>query len=233
MTRSPTRGTPASRGDPLQKRSRETQEGILRSTEQLMSRLGSSEFTLADVSRESGVSVGGIYRRFAGKDALVAAVQQRVYRQLDIEALQIEAGVARQADSLETRASLLVAGTANMLKRHAPMIKAIVEASWSNVIVAREGVRVYRAHAQRFKAQLLRYRRSIRHENPEHAVDFCFSCVYELVASYFGFGRRVATDESRWAQLVLDLQRLCLAFLTSRSAAPLPGRRRLPHRLSR
>lgn len=212
------RAQPAT-GEPLQKRSRETQERILQATERLMSRLGSAEFSLADVSRESGVSVGGFYRRFPSRDALVEAVQVRVYGQLSHEYAQVEAEAERHEDALEARVYVLVSGIANMLKRHAPTIKAIVEASWSNTTVARAGVDVFHEHSRKFRAHLLRYRKSIRHERPEHAVDFCFSFVYELVASHFGFGRRVATDDSRWASLVLDLQRLCLAFLTSAAAA--------------
>ena len=195
-------------------RGRRTRERILRATERLVSRKGSPEFTLAEVSRESRLSIGGIYRRFADKDALMVALQERVYARMLAEFTQVLADANTRASALDSQVATLVAGIANILKRHAALLRIIVDATLTNEVVARNGQEAFLTHLALFKAQLLKYRRSITHERPEQAIDFCFNVVYELIASHFAFGRRGTTLDGGWAALVRNLQWFCISFLT-------------------
>jgi AcrR family transcriptional regulator len=198
---------------PRQRRSLESHERLVQAAERLMATTGSSQFTLADVCRESGLSVGGIYRRFEDKDALIRAVQQRLNARMEQEFTQFEATILADGSGLEQQLSLLVTGLTDLLKRHAPSIKAMVEASWTDPVVAKHGFEAYEAHSKRFKTLLLRHRRRIAVRDPEHAAEFCFSCIYELVVSHLGIGRQASEVNRSWPRLVEDLQRLCIAYL--------------------
>jgi AcrR family transcriptional regulator len=223
-------GAPAprdSRHEPKQLRSRLTEERVLLAVERILSRTGTAEFSLASVAKAAGVSVGGLYRRFPGKGAILHAVQMRIYRELDEEYDAVERAAMAAEASLAVRLDILVAGVAGLLRHHSAGIKAIVEASWSHREVARQGVKELESHRLRFKTLLMRHADEIRHEDPGQALEFCIACVYELVASHFGFGRRVPAEQKRWPELVLEMQRLCLAYLTAppRGAARRPAAR--------
>ncbi len=62
---------------PLQQRSRETIEVIVRATAQILSREGTARVTTNRVAEKAGVSVGSIYQYFPDKEALVAEVRRR------------------------------------------------------------------------------------------------------------------------------------------------------------
>lgn len=67
---------------PQQKRSRAAMERILQASQTLIAERGTSGLTIADVADHAGVSVGTIYSRFSGKDALIAATQERWLEQV-------------------------------------------------------------------------------------------------------------------------------------------------------
>jgi AcrR family transcriptional regulator len=59
---------------PVQTRSHETVQRILQATSRLLARVALEEITTSRVAQESGVSVGGLYRFFPDKQALIDAV---------------------------------------------------------------------------------------------------------------------------------------------------------------
>jgi AcrR family transcriptional regulator len=63
---------------PCQKRSRDSQERILRAAESLIKSKGFEALTTAEVVRRSRTSIGTLYARFGDKTALLHAVQDRV-----------------------------------------------------------------------------------------------------------------------------------------------------------
>lgn len=193
-----------------------SQEKVLRATERLMTRLGTAEFSVPDVSRESGMSIGGIYRRFQDKQALLLAVQERLYERMSVEFDAVETQARDHQGSLRRLTDTLTAGLAELVRRHAPMIKAIMEATWEHPAVAKGGIRSFAAHRRRFKTQVLALRPAIRHPNPEFAAEFCFVIVFELLASHFGVGRRSRPEHSKWPVLVKELQLLCYTYLTGK-----------------
>ena len=199
---------------PRQLRSRETYAKLITASERLLARSGAGDFTLLAVSRESGVSIGGIYRRIEHREALIRAVQEKLYARMNVEYAEIEEKAAARSDSLKDLVPTLVLETAELLHRHAPLLKAIVEAAWSDAEVGKRGREIYLAHERRFRDLVLRHRDEIHHHHPEHAVNFCYNCIWENVASHFGFGHRESSESHRWTSLVSDLQRLCFSFLT-------------------
>jgi AcrR family transcriptional regulator len=69
--------------EPQQTRSREALRRILRAAEEVLAADGFDDFTMAAVAERSGVSIGGIYRRFDSKVQLVAAVKDRVLTRVE------------------------------------------------------------------------------------------------------------------------------------------------------
>src|SRR3954452_18184105 len=62
---------------PLQRRSQKLLERVLQAGADLLREVGYEGFTLQEVSRRSGVSVGSIYARTASKEALILAIYER------------------------------------------------------------------------------------------------------------------------------------------------------------
>jgi AcrR family transcriptional regulator len=73
----PTKRRSVQKRRPLQQRSRETIEVIVRATAQILSREGMARVTTNHVAEKAGVSVGSIYQYFPDKEALVAEVRRR------------------------------------------------------------------------------------------------------------------------------------------------------------
>ncbi|MFC8231362.1 TetR/AcrR family transcriptional regulator [Streptomyces sp. NPDC057287] len=67
--------------EPRQARSAATLARILHAAEELVSAVGLEELTVGGVAERAGVSVGSIYRRFEGKEQLVAALTDRMLEQ--------------------------------------------------------------------------------------------------------------------------------------------------------
>lgn len=63
-------------------------EKVLAATEQVLAAGGLDEFTVAAVAKRAGVSVGAIYRRFTGKEQLLAAVKDELLGRLEAEVAQ-------------------------------------------------------------------------------------------------------------------------------------------------
>lgn len=74
---------------PQQARSRVALEKLLSAAEEALSDNGLDQFTIAAVAERSGLSVGAIYRRFDGKEELIAAVKNSLLT-------RVEAYVAEQ-----------------------------------------------------------------------------------------------------------------------------------------
>lgn len=67
--------------EPRQARSAATLARVLQAAEELVSSVGLEEMTISGVAERAGVSVGSIYRRFDGKEQLVAALTERMLQQ--------------------------------------------------------------------------------------------------------------------------------------------------------
>lgn len=68
---------------PKQKRSMRSEQQILAAAVALLTSEGFSEFTMSSVSDESGVSIGGVYRRFPNREALLRQVKEEVMSDLE------------------------------------------------------------------------------------------------------------------------------------------------------
>ncbi|MQY20342.1 TetR/AcrR family transcriptional regulator [Nocardia macrotermitis] len=83
---------------PQQERSREALRKVLAAAEDILRTEGPDAFTMAGVAERAGVSVGAVYRRFAGREELVNAVKDRLIDNMESE---LSAALAAADDSLE------------------------------------------------------------------------------------------------------------------------------------
>lgn len=67
---------------PQQRRSREALARVLRAAEDVLIEHGIEGLTIAAVAARADTSVGGIYRRFAGKEQLLAAIKSKLLSEL-------------------------------------------------------------------------------------------------------------------------------------------------------
>src|SRR5258707_10246781 len=66
---------------PLQARSQQTLDRLLDAAEALVSQRGFDDTPVAEIARRAGSSVGSFYSRFADKDALLGALNERFLAQ--------------------------------------------------------------------------------------------------------------------------------------------------------
>src|SRR3974390_2649444 len=73
---------------PQQKRSQALTLQILSAAERVMQRQG-AEVTIREVAAEAGVSLGGIYARFADREELLTAVYERLLQRLEQRVIRV------------------------------------------------------------------------------------------------------------------------------------------------
>jgi len=202
---------------PMQGRSKASYERMLAAAEELLVSNGSDDFTLNDVSKTGKVSIGSIYNRFEGKEALLHAVQLRVLTRLD-KAMRDRLNAA-QADysGLDSLVVRLVDGIAETLREFADLMRPFMQRATTDAHVAAVGKASYAGTASFVKSALLAHRDEIRQPNPERAVDSAYRILYAAIARYLGFGSATtAAWEGDWDILKDDLARMIAAFLKTK-----------------
>ncbi|WP_143179686.1 MULTISPECIES: TetR/AcrR family transcriptional regulator [Streptomyces] len=108
---------------PQQKRSRAAMERILGAAQELVAERGAAALTIADVAVRAEVAVGTIYSRFTGKDALLAAVQDRWLDQLIARHQANRTAVAATSADFQDTVARCVSGMIGTFRDHADLIR--------------------------------------------------------------------------------------------------------------
>jgi AcrR family transcriptional regulator len=202
---------------PRQKRSRATLEKMLDTAEAMLRERAGADFTMEDISRSGRVSVGSIYCRFAGKDAMIRAVQQRMLPQL--EARQAAAiDHAREARWVPELVARLVDALAEPLREFAPILRPLRLRAVHDPLIAAAGRRSHEALADAFVTAILGRREWITHEDPGEAAETLFRIADAAIARFLGFGAADAGGENdeAWKCLKRDLAMMGTGFLMYR-----------------
>ena len=110
----------ASVREPRQNRSRQSLEKVLEAGVNVLAEKGYDGFSIADVSQQSGVSVGSIYQRFQSKAVLFAALQERILERIDREQDAMFDGIDASALSDGSIVDAAVKAVADQFQRHEP-----------------------------------------------------------------------------------------------------------------
>src|SRR5262249_31323136 len=186
---------------PLQIRSRAALERVLDAGEELLIEKGWDGFTVQEVSRRAGVSIGSIYARAPSKEALIFAVYDRTIGRV---AAENAAGLAPDShwDGMTPRE--VIEGAVHELGRQTlrnePFLRVVMNRSPVDPVLRERADEQIRLLSTRWHALLTRHKDAIAHRNPSVAIEMAFRIVFATLARRiaqgpdFGSTKHIADD---------------------------------------
>jgi AcrR family transcriptional regulator len=199
---------------PQQGRSKASLGRMLVAATELMLERGSEEFTLQEVSDRGQVSIGSIYLRFESKDNLVRGVIAEALEALAKEEAAMLQKLAGECESLAKFVPAYVETYAEILHRHAPLLRMAMERASFDPLVQAPG-----------KQHALRAEQIATDAMLAHAAEFgggdnavkahsAYHIIFATLARQLSLG---STGESAhdydWNLLKRELGRMTLAYL--------------------
>jgi AcrR family transcriptional regulator len=203
---------------PQQERSRASFERVLQAATSLLAEDGYDGFTLAEVSKRAGVSIGSIYARVKSKDDLFYVLQDRYMTGAEDRPMLQDPDAWNDLPSPDL-VRKLVTEFGEVFHQNEPLLRVfmhrgIVDPS----VAARSSVSVSRFHDQ-VEAILLRRRDEIAHDDPELAIDVAFRMAWGTLARQIMYGPTFESHRAiAWDTLVAELGRACAAYLLGDAA---------------
>lgn len=174
---------------PLQRRSQESLDRVLQAGFEVLREQGFAGFTLQEVSRRAGVSIGSIYARVSSREALIMAIYEKAMSWTE-EQDQIERDALRDDLSPRERIELLVTDTANTMLAHGDTLRVFMRQASVNSDIWERGAEKSQATAKAFERAILEHREHLSHPEPELAVDIAYRMIYCTTARRITHGPR-------------------------------------------
>ena len=203
---------------PVQKRSRESLRRMLDAAEAVIAKRGLEGAILPRIADEAGISAANVYRRFRDKDALMAAVFERVRgRSSAATAAQFDPEKVKPVGLVQF-AHNVIAGMIQSYRRGGGLSRAAVQYSeqhWESDFVRKTRV----SEAQSFQTMVdtfMIWRDQIKRPDPERAVRFGFIMTALVLRELILFNRtRIFQDEMHLDDYLLkeELPRMFLCYL--------------------
>ena len=201
---------------PKQPRSLETQQRILAAVSELLQERQFDQIPVHEIAARAGVSVGGLYSRFGGKEELIRWFDQQLLREHQTAILR--ALEPRQWEGATVAAIIrrYVEITIQTFAGNGPLLREIA-------LRSRGGDREIRRRAQAFNetvdgalvALLLRSRHQIRAPDPEVAVRLGVIAVSAALREVLLFGEPASPSRALAAEeLAGEMTRLFVGYLT-------------------
>ena len=198
---------------PQQGRSKASLERMLAAGRALMLERGSEEFTLQDVSERGQVSIGSIYLRFESKDNLVRGVIAEALDALAADENAMIAQLRLDCPDLAAFVPAYVEGYAEILRRHAPLLRLTMERAAFDPLVSAPGKEnALRAEAQSTEAMLAH---AAEFGGSDHRVkaQSAYHIIFATLARQLSLGSSgEAVHNYDWSLLKRELGRMCLAY---------------------
>lgn len=166
---------------PRQKRSQEAYARILSAGREILEQSGVDGFTVQEVSKRAGVSVGSIYLRTPSREALLLAIHADEMSRLEREEDWLDPPASPPVD-VRAYVESVVVKTAEQMLGNARILRAFMRRGPEDPEVWSRGSAASQRVAALFETALLVCRDSFRHPDPETAVDFAFRMVYSVTA---------------------------------------------------
>lgn len=208
--------SPSSWSPARQDRSRRTAERIVAAALELLDSKGFEDMSVAEIAARAGVSVGGFYARFPGKDALLDFLNVDVFDRLVTacrERLAPDAVAGRGAREVIARYVDLAVGC---FREHRVVLRQVALRSRTSVDPAfRERVReANRALHGVFRARLHERVDEMAHPDPATGVDVALTAVSAVMREYVLFSDlRPHFDPLEDRRLSRELTDLFCAYL--------------------
>jgi AcrR family transcriptional regulator len=213
---------------PLQRRSQESLERVLQAGAELLLDVGYEGFTLQEVSKRSGVSIGSIYARAPSKEALILAIYDR--EMAKVSAANERLRETAQLEGLKGRELIiaLVGLMARSTLEHADILRVFMYRALVDEDIWRRGSDRSTQLSRAFEEALLEHRAELNHPDPELAIDVAFRFVYNTLVRRVTHGdtfesQRPLSDED----LIRELGEAAADYLL---APELPRQRRQPRK---
>jgi AcrR family transcriptional regulator len=169
MPRRPPLVTPAQ-----QQRSRDTHDSIVRAFRGLLASEAFDKISVAQIAKRAGASVGGVYARFASKDAMLLPVIDDILGEMTAALDTSLDAVSGTGESLASVVSAYVFPMIAMFRRHRPVMAQLVRAARGDTARALgDRVHAFNLHAHgRFRALAWEHRDEIGHPSARNAIEF-------------------------------------------------------------
>ena len=202
---------------PRQDRSKASLERMLAAGRELMLERGSEEFTLQEVSERGQVSIGSIYLRFESKDNLVRGVIAEALEALAAEETDLLQRLDGECADLSSFVSGYVEGYAEVLRRHAPLLRLTMERATYDPLVAKPGKQhALRTETEATAAMLAHAEEFGGSDTKDHKVkaQTAHHIIFATLARQLSLGSSgEAAHDYDWGLLKRELARMCLAYL--------------------
>ena len=198
---------------PVQQRSRASLERVLEAGMSVLEEQGYEGFTLAEVSRRAGVSIGSIYARLPSKEALLRAIHERAMNTMGAER---SAATWDPPDELSTSEVIAAAvhRVVDPLRRHSRGLRVFMHRAAVDEVVARRGAAATHRSSDDFKRHVLSRRAEFTHPDPELAADVAFRFVFSTMARQVMYGPTFESQRAiEWEGLVDELGHACASYL--------------------
>ncbi|MFC4080431.1 TetR/AcrR family transcriptional regulator [Amycolatopsis samaneae] len=204
---------------PQQERSRASLRKVLASAEHVLADRGLEEFTIAAVAEQAGMSVGTIYRRFAGKDQLLYAVKDQLLGQLEAD---VGAALRCSPPGLREIFGAFTQALARTFAQHDRIFPELLDAQRSD---GRDrGLEALSAIQQALVEAAASGIEEIHRPDPVPAVRMAArtiigSCVHRAATCRFW------SDDLSWTTWATETAEMALAYLTSPGSPGEPPRK--------
>jgi AcrR family transcriptional regulator len=195
---------------PQQARSRAALQRLLASAEHVLINEGVEDLTIARVADHAGVSVGGVYRRFASKEQLIDAVKQAFVERLE---QSVASALDRAEPSLGGVVDAFTTALAETMNESGRLIPAIL-AGGRHADPPEQGLHTVVSLQQRFIDAMAPHQEQIRRPDPVAALSIAFRSVIAA-----GAHRAALTpwlpDGLTWRQWAREIADMVAAYLTA------------------
>jgi AcrR family transcriptional regulator len=203
---------------PQQRRSRASFDRVLEAGADILREQGIEGFTLQDVSKRAGVSIGSIYGRVASKDDLVLAIYDREMERIAQRQQRIEADSQREGLTGRALVETLVRDMAELMLAESATLRVFMQRAASDPVIWRRGAERSHALAEIFETALLEHRDELAHPDLDVAIDVAYRFVYCTLA------RRITHGPSFESDRELADERLVSELATAAADYLLAGR---------
>jgi len=203
-----------------QDRSHASERRLVDAALQMLETVDAEDLSMAAVAKRAGMSVGGLYARFADKAALVNAVDERLLQEMS----EVLRSTMSETRLLGLSSSEVVRVYVRMMLRYFASRRGVLRQVAVKVRTSDEPDRVQRwrefnqeAHGR--LARSLIERGGIHHEEPEAAIAFGILFVSAAAREAVLFGdRKLNLSTVRGRKLAAELCRAFLAYLGIRES---------------
>jgi AcrR family transcriptional regulator len=199
---------------PQQERSRASFERVLEAGTELLEEEGWDGFTLAEVSRRAGVSIGSIYARVKSKDDLFHAIHERHVARIADEHVRLADLDEWRPLPTRTLVCDVVRELGEIFRSNDRILRVIMHRGIVDGVVAARSSAGASQFADWVERLLLERRKEIVHDDPDTAVDVAFRMAWATFARQIMYG---PTFESRrfieWDRLVDEVGSACATYL--------------------